>query len=609
MKEQATFIDWDFDDVWGINGSDNNGYPFLRWQVYAAVPTVPAVPQNFTATPGDGQVELSWNAPADDGGSDIISYEVYKDGDANWTDVGSDTSYTFTGLTNGTEYTFYVRAVNRVGAGPAASIKATPTATPVPTYTVTVNGSYAATSGAGSYAEGETVTINAGSRTNYRFGGWTSLDGVTFTDENSATTTFVMPPKNVTVTATWTYKGGGGGGGSTSTLSAPTYLALIKFGSDTEKTLQVRVGRDMGTVSIEEDPWHTRPQDNVIITMPSIPGVDIYAVDISVQDLSRIDTQGTLTLNTDVGSITLTSNMLEGVAGTDGDKAQIIIGQGDKSSLPEDVRNKIGDRPLIQLNLSVDGKRTQWSNPNAPVMVSIPYTPTEEELANPESIVVWYIDGAGNVVTILNGRYDSETGMVTLYTAHFNNFAVAYNKVSFNDVPADAWYHKAVSFIAARGITEGIGKGIFSPASKLTRGEFIVLMMRAYGIEPDSSPLDNFSDAGNTYYTGYLAAAKRLGISAGVGDNMFAPEKEITRQEMFTMLYNALKVIGQLPQGDSGKTSLDFSDASEIASWAKEAMTVLVETGVIHGSDGKLTPTGTATRAEMAQLLYNLLNS
>ncbi|MGI6425203.1 MAG: S-layer homology domain-containing protein [Tepidanaerobacteraceae bacterium] len=46
-----------------------------------------------------------------------------------------------------------------------------------------------------------------------------------------------------------------------------------------------------------------------------------------------------------------------------------------------------------------------------------------------------------------------------------------------------------------------------------------------------------------------------------------------------------------------------------MASWAKEAMTVLVETGVIHGSDGKLTPTGTATRAEMAQLLYNLLNS
>jgi len=275
--------------------------------------------------------------------------------------------------------------------------------------------------------------------------------------------------------------------------------------------------------------------------------------------------------------------------------------------LPEDVRNKIGDRPLIQLSVSIDGKQTEWNNPNAPVMVSIPYTPTEEELDNPESIVVWYIDGAGNIVTIPNGRYDAETGMVTFYTTHFSNFAVAYNKVSFNDVPQDAWYYRAVSLIAARGITEGTGQGNFSPAVKLTRGEFIVLMMRAYGIEPDESPADNFSDAGNTYYTGYLAAAKRLGISAGVGNNKYAPEKEISRQEMFTMLYNALKAIGQLPKGDSGKTLLDFSDASEIAPWAKEAMAYLVETGMVSGSGSILNPTGTATRAEMAQVLYNLL--
>jgi hypothetical protein len=70
------------------------------------------------------------------------------------------------------------------------------------------------------------------------------------------------------------------------------------------------------------------------------------------------------------------------------------------------------------------------------------------------------------------------------------------------------------------------------------------MLMKAYGIAPDTNPANNFSDAGNTYYTRYLAAAKRLGISAGVGGNLYVPEKEITRQEMFTMLYNALKSIG-----------------------------------------------------------------
>ena len=142
---------------------------------------------------------------------------------------------------------------------------------------------------------------------------------------------------------------------------------------------------------------------------------------------------------------------------------------------------------------------------------------------------------------------------------------------------------------------------------KLTRGEFIVLMMRAYEIAPDTNPTDNFADAGNTYYTGYLAAAKRLGITFGVGNNMYAPGKEITRQEMFTLLYNALKVIVQLPQGDSGKTLADFSDAGQIDTWAKDAMTLFVKAGTVSGSGGKLTPTGTTTRAEMAQVLYNLL--
>ena len=88
---------------------------------------------------------------------------------------------------------------------------------------------------------------------------------------------------------------------------------------------------------------------------------------------------------------------------------------------------------------------------------------------------------------------------------------------------------------------------------------------------------------------------------------MYAPNKEITRQEMFTMLYNVLNVVGQRPQGDSGKTLSDFIDAEQIAIWAKEAMSLLVKTGIIEGKAGKLDPTGTATRAEMAQVLYKLL--
>lgn len=212
------------------------------------------------------------------------------------------------------------------------------------------------------------------------------------------------------------------------------------------------------------------------------------------------------------------------------------------------------------------------------------------------------------MVSIPNGHYDRVTGTVTFSTTHFSYYAVNFKQVSFKDVAADAWYGKAVSFIAAREIATGTGNGNFSPDTKLTRGQFIVMLMKAYGIAPDANQQDNFKDAGNTYYTSYLAAAKRLGIAQGIGNSMFAPDKEITRQEMFTLLYNALKVINKLPKGNSGKTLSDFSDAERVESWAREAMTLLVETGITEGNSGKLKPGSAATRAEIAQILYNLMS-
>ncbi len=299
--------------------------------------------------------------------------------------------------------------------------------------------------------------------------------------------------------------------------------------------------------------------------------------------------------------------MLAGMADLEGKTAGINVGSVDKSKLPEDIRKAIGDRPVLSLTLTLDGEQVDWNNPDAPVTVNIPYMPTADELNNSESIVIWYIDSNGRAVSIPNGRYDSITGMVTFTTTHFSDYAVVYNPVSFKDVPENVWYNKPVSFIAARGITSGTGNGRYSPESILTRGEFIVLLMRAYGISPDDNPTENFSDAGYGYFAGYLAAAKRLGISAGVGNNMFAPGTEITRQEMFTMIYNALKAIDMLPEGESGRKLSDFTDAGQIAPWAKDAMTLLVKTGTIVGSGATLTPLGKSTRAQMAQVLYNIL--
>ncbi len=565
---------------------------------------VPTAPQDFTATPGSGRVDLSWTAPADTGGSAITGYQVSKDGGTSWTNVGLTTAYTFTGLTNGTEYTFKVRAVNSAGNGAEASAAAMPSDSAQTSFTVSFYSSgalYTSRSVMNGSALDSSWPANP-TRSGYSFGGW-------FTGQNGGGTQYTSSSvitADVDLHANWSYNGGGGGGGGSAAPSAPAYNADIKEGTGNETKLPVTVNAESGTAVIDTGAGKLT-SGNTVVTMPSIPGVDTYTIGIPVPDLSTSDAQGSLIVETGNGSITVPSNMLTGVPEISGSKAQVSIGKGDKNALPEEVKAAIGDRPLIQLTLSIDGQQTNWSNPGAAVTVSIPYTPTAAELANPESIVIWYIDGAGNVVAIPNGRYDAATGTVTFATTHFSYYGVAYRQVSFNDVAAEAWYHDAVSFIAARGITGGTGNGRYSPDAKLTRGEFIVMLMRAYEIAADVNAADNFSDGGNTWYTGHLAAAKGLGITAGVGNNMYAPARAITRQEMYALLYNSLKALDKLPTGNSGKTLAGYNDAGQVAAWAREPMELLVKTGIAGGSGEGLQPAAAATRAEMAQVLYHLL--
>ena len=96
------------------------------------------------------------------------------------------------------------------GNNVSASIELSFTVLETYTLTVDLNGGSGSTIG-GEYTAGEVVNIDAGSRSNYRFDGWTSSNGGSFADASSASTTFIMPAADTTITATWSYNGGGGG--------------------------------------------------------------------------------------------------------------------------------------------------------------------------------------------------------------------------------------------------------------------------------------------------------------------------------------------------------------------------------------------------------------
>jgi hypothetical protein len=309
-----------------------------------------------------------------------------------------------------------------------------------------------------------------------------------------------------------------------------------------------------------------------------------------------------MSVSTPLATLSFDGNSLDTISKEAGN-VKISISKVDTATLSIEAKNTVGDRPVF--NFSVASGDKTISQFGGTVSVSIPYTPKAGEDLN--AIVIYYINAEGKLEIVSNCAYDPATGTIQFKTNHFSIYAAGYNKVSFKDVAANAWYSKAVGFVAARGITEGTGNGNFSPEAKLTRGQLLVMLMKAYGISPDKTPKDNFADAGNTYYTGYLAAAKRLGISNGVGNNRFAPEKDITQQEMYTLTYNTLKSIGQMPANSSAKTLKDFTDADKVATWAKDAMTFMANNGIVVDSGSKLYPDGKANRAHMAQVLYNLL--
>ena len=175
--------------------------------------------------------------------------------------------------------------------------------------------------------------------------------------------------------------------------------------------------------------------------------------------------------------------------------------------------------------------------------------------------------------------------------------------VYFNDVNDTAWYAEAVNTLARDGIITGSGaNNNFLPSRPITRAQFAVLLCRALNIAPVDSG-DNFADAGDTWYTPYLAALKQNGYAAGSTDNKFYPNRHITRQELCTLIYKAYDGFAE----DPVTAFAPYSDSGDVDTWAIQSMSWCIERGIVQGSGKKLLPNATASRAEAAQSIYNLL--
>ena len=198
-------------------------------------------------------------------------------------------------------------------------------------------------------------------------------------------------------------------------------------------------------------------------------------------------------------------------------------------------------------------------------------------------------------LTEKNGKYTftMPTGKVTVKGSFVEEAPVQI----FKDVPVDAYYYEAVKWAAEKGITGGVGNGLFAPNQPCTRAQIVTFLWRAAG-SPAPKNMSSFADVpADAFYAKAVAWAVENGITGGTGDGKFSPDATCTRAQSVTFLYRAAgspKVSGSAEFGDVA-TNAYYADA---VAWA-------AKNGITGGIGGGLFGSGSdCTRAQIVTFLY-----
>ena len=184
------------------------------------------------------------------------------------------------------------------------------------------------------------------------------------------------------------------------------------------------------------------------------------------------------------------------------------------------------------------------------------------------------------------------------------DFVVTPNTQSlfFVDLGSYAWATPAIDFFRTYGITTGVSPKYFAPANALRRGDFILLLSRAFSFP--AAGTESFKDVPeDSYYAAAIASAKEMGLVNGSTRGLFNPDGTISREEAATYLFRALQRFRGVAAGSAADLAA-FSDTGDISSVAVPAMGALVRLGVLNGDNGRLYPGRDLTRAETMTILY-----
>ena len=151
-----------------------------------------------------------------------------------------------------------------------------------------------------------------------------------------------------------------------------------------------------------------------------------------------------------------------------------------------------------------------------------------------------------------------------------------------------------------------MSEDVFAPDELMTREQFVTLIVRAFGFD-DAQKTVEFSDvSGDMWYSVSIYRAYNAGVVKGIDESNFGVGKNITREQLVTILYRAVKEKSTFDI----TTALTFGDSDSISDYAKEAVTAFCNGKIVNGySDNTFKAQANATRAECAVIIHRILNS
>lgn len=226
---------------------------------------------------------------------------------------------------------------------------------------------------------------------------------------------------------------------------------------------------------------------------------------------------------------------------------------------------------------------------------------------------VVYDPGASSlsfIPAVIGTRGDNKKQM-SMRSPHNSIYAIMETtKRSFDDLIGH-WAKDDVELLAAKQIVQGVSDMRFAPNGKITRAEFLALLVRAMGLRTAADPTAQaFVDVpANAWFAPEVAAGVKAGLASGVTEELFDPNAQVTREQMAVMLANALTLAGeQANASGSNGAPASFSDEEQISPWARSAAERIAAAGIMRGTaDGRMHPEAFATRAEAAATLKRLL--